>query len=428
MKIKKVDAFEILDSRGIPTVAARVILENDIEEFGLVPSGASTGSKEAVEKRDEGDSFNGKGVQGVIKDAEKYFFPEFIGMDAENQIEIDSKIIELDGTANKAKVGANITLALSLAVCKASAAAQKKKLYLYINSLFNDFFKTNVQMKMPLPMMNILNGGAHANNGLDFQEFMIQPVGFSSFKDGLTCGVEVFNSLKETLNKKGFSTAVGDEGGFAPEINSSEEALSLISEATLSSGYKLDDEVTFALDCASTEIFDGGIYTFSDNKELSSEELLNYLKVLSKSYPITSIEDALDENDWQGWNHLTKEMGKEIQLVGDDLFVTNKDIFQEGIQKNVANSILIKINQIGTLTETLETINLAKENNYTTIISHRSGETEDSFIADLAVGSGAGQIKTGAPSRSDRTSKYNRLLMIDAWENFEFLGRNELNQ
>ena len=428
MKIKKVDAFEILDSRGIPTVAARVILENDIEEFGLVPSGASTGSQEAVEKRDEGDSFNGKGVQGVIKDAEKYFFPEFIGMDADNQIEIDTKIIKLDGTENKAKVGANITLALSLAVCKASAAAQKKKLYLYINSLFNDFFKTNVQMKMPLPMMNILNGGAHANNGLDFQEFMIQPVGFSSFKDGLTCGVEVFNSLKETLNKKGFSTAVGDEGGFAPEINSSEEALSLISEAILSSGYKLDDEVTFALDCASTEIFDGGIYTFSDNKELSSEELLNYLKVLSKSYPITSIEDALDENDWQGWHHLTKEMGKEIQLVGDDLFVTNKDIFQEGIQKNVANSILIKINQIGTLTETLETINLAKENNYTTIISHRSGETEDSFIADLAVGSGAGQIKTGAPSRSDRTSKYNRLLMIDAWESFEFLGRNELNQ
>ena len=428
MKIKKVDAYEILDSRGTPTVAARVTLENDMEEFGLVPSGASTGSKEAVEKRDEGDSFNGKGVQGVIKDAEKSFFPEFIGMDVENQIEIDSKIIELDGTTNKAKVGANITLALSLAVCKAAAVAEKKKLYLYINSLFKNFFKTNVQMKMPLPMMNILNGGAHANNGLDFQEFMIQPVGFSSFKKGLTCGVEVFNSLKETLNKKNFSTAVGDEGGFAPEISSSEEALSLISEAILSSGYKVEDEVTFALDCASTEIFDDGSYIFSDNKKLSSEELINYLKELSKLHPITSIEDALDENDWQGWNHLTKEMGKVTQLVGDDLFVTNKDIFQEGIQQNIANSILIKINQIGTLTETLETINLAKENNYTTIISHRSGETEDSFIADLAVGSGAGQIKTGAPSRSDRTSKYNRLLMIDAWENFEFLGRNELNQ
>ena len=428
MKIKKVDAYEILDSRGTPTVAARVTLENDMEEFGLVPSGASTGSKEAVEKRDEGDSFNGKGVQGVIKDAEKSFFPEFIGMDVENQIEIDSKIIELDGTTNKAKVGANITLALSLAVCKAAAAAEKKKLYLYINSLFKNFFKTNVQMKMPLPMMNILNGGAHANNGLDFQEFMIQPVGFSSFKKGLTCGVEVFNSLKETLNKKKFSTAVGDEGGFAPEISSSEEALSLISEAILSSGYKVEDEVTFALDCASTEIFDDGSYIFSDNKKLSSEELINYLKELSKSHPITSIEDALDENDWLGWNHLTKEMGKVTQLVGDDLFVTNKDIFQEGIQQNIANSILIKINQIGTLTETLETINLAKENNYSTVISHRSGETEDSFIADLAVGSGAGQIKTGAPSRSDRTSKYNRLLMIDAWENFEFLGRNELNQ
>jgi len=257
---------------------------------------------------------------------------------------------------------------------------------------------------------------------------MIQPVGFSSFKKGLTCGVEVFNSLKETLNRKRFSTAVGDEGGFAPEINSSEEALSLISEAILSSGYKVEDDVTFALDCASTEIFDDGSYVFSDNKKFSSMELINYLKELSKSYPITSIEDALDENDWQGWNHLTKEMGKQIQLVGDDLFVTNKNIFQDGIQKNIANSILIKINQIGTLTETLETINLAKKNNYTTVISHRSGETEDSFIADLAVGSGAGQIKTGAPSRSDRTSKYNRLLMIDAWENFEFLGRNELNQ
>ena len=428
MKIKKIDAYEILDSRGTPTVATRVTLENDIEEFGFVPSGASTGSKEAVEKRDKAGSFNGKGVQGVITDAEKSFFPAFIGMEVENQLEIDRKIIELDGTENKAKVGANITLALSLATCKAAAAAKKKKLYSYINTLFNDCFNTNVQMKMPLPMMNILNGGAHANNGLDFQEFMIQPVGFSSFKKGLTCGVEVFNSLKETLDKKGFSTAVGDEGGFAPEINSTEEALNLISEAILSSGYKVEEEVTFALDCASTEIFDDGSYTFSDKKKFSSDELISYLKELTKSYPITSIEDALDENDWQGWNNLTKEMGKETQLVGDDLFVTNKHIFQEGIQKNLANSILIKINQIGTLTETLETINLAKENNYKTVISHRSGETEDSFIADLAVGSGAGQIKTGAPSRSDRTSKYNRLLMIDSWENFEFLGRNELNK
>ena len=428
MKIKKIDAYEILDSRGTPTVATRVTLENDIEEFGFVPSGASTGSKEAVEKRDKAGSFNGKGVQGVITDAEKSFFPEFIGMEVENQLEIDRKIIELDGTENKAKVGANITLALSLATCKAAAAAKKKKLYSYINTLFIDCFNTNVQMKMPLPMMNILNGGAHANNGLDFQEFMIQPVGFSSFKKGLTCGVEVFNSLKETLDKKGFSTAVGDEGGFAPEINSSEEALNLISEAILSSGYKVEEEVTFALDCASTEIFDDGSYIFSDKKKFSSDELISYLKELRKSYSITSIEDALDENDWQGWNNLTKEMGKETQLVGDDLFVTNKDIFQDGIQKNLANSILIKINQIGTLTETLETINLAKENNYKTVISHRSGETEDSFIADLAVGSGAGQIKTGAPSRSDRTSKYNRLLMIDSWENFEFLGRNELNK
>ena len=239
---------------------------------------------------------------------------------------------------------------------------------------------------------------------------------------------EVFNSLKNTLNKKGFSTAVGDEGGFAPEINSSEEALSLISEAISSSGYKVDKEVTFALDCASTEIFKDGNYIFSDNNKMSNKELIQHLIALKSSYPITSIEDGLDENDWQGWADLTNKMGKQTQLVGDDLFVTNKDIFQRGIQENIANSILIKINQIGTLTETIETIKLAKENNYTTVISHRSGETEDSFIADLAVGSGAGQIKTGAPSRSDRTSKYNRLLMIDAWENLEFLGRSELDQ
>ena len=428
MKIKKIDAYEILDSRGTPTIAARVQLDNEIEEFGFVPSGASTGSKEAVEKRDGGKSFNGKGVKGVIDDADKNLFPQFLGMDVRDQLSIDQKIIELDGTQNKANFGANVTLALSLAVCKAAASAENKKLYLYINSLFKNFFGLNIQMKMPLPMMNILNGGAHANNGLDFQEFMIQPVGFSSFKEGLTCGVEVFNSLKNTLNKKGFSTAVGDEGGFAPEINSSEEALSLISEAISSSGYKVDKEVTFALDCASTEIFKDGNYIFSDNNKMSNKELIQYLTALKSSYPITSIEDGLDENDWQGWADLTNKMGKQTQLVGDDLFVTNKDIFQRGIQENVANSILIKINQIGTLTETIETIKLAKENNYTTVISHRSGETEDSFIADLAVGSGAGQIKTGAPSRSDRTSKYNRLLMIDAWENLEFLGRSELEQ
>jgi len=276
--------------------------------------------------------------------------------------------------------------------------------------------------------MNILNGGAHANNGLDFQEFMIQPTGFSTFKDALRCGVEVFNSLKNTLNKAGFSTAVGDEGGFAPNIGSSEEALDFISKAIEDSGYKLNDQITFALDCASTEIYSGNKYNFSDGKQISSSELINYLFNLSENYPITSIEDGLDENDWQGWAELTDKLGKLTQLVGDDLFVTNKRIFKEGIEKNIANSILIKINQIGTLSETFETIKLAKDNNYTCVISHRSGETEDNFIADLAVGTGAGQIKTGAPSRSDRTSKYNRLLMIDAWESYKFLGKKELIQ
>ena len=428
MKISKISAYEILDSRGNPTIAADVLLEDGSIGYGFVPSGASTGSREAIEKRDIGEKFQGKGVENVIKNAKKNFFPEFIGLDATDQKNIDKKIINLDGSENKENFGANIALALSLACCKASSNSLKIPLYKYINNVCKNSFNLNAEMRMPVPMMNILNGGAHANNGLDFQEFMIQPTGFSTFKDALRCGVEVFNSLKNTLNKAGFSTAVGDEGGFAPNIGSSEEALDFISKAIEESGYKLNDQITFALDCASTEIFDDGSYVFSDNKKFSSEKLVNYLKELSKSYPITSIEDALDENDWLGWNHLTQEMGKETQLVGDDLFVTNKDIFQKGIQQNIANSILIKINQIGTLTETLETINLAKENNYTTVISHRSGETEDSFIADLAVGSGAGQIKTGAPSRSDRTSKYNRLLLIDAWENFEFLGRNELNQ
>ena len=426
MKIKKVDAYEILDSRGTPTVATRVTLENDIEEFGFVPSGASTGSKEAVEKRDKAGSFNGKGVQGVITDAEKSFFPEFIGMEVENQLEIDRKIIELDGTENKAKVGANITLALSLAACKAAAAAKKKKLYSYINTLFNDCFNTNVQMKMPLPMMNILNGGAHANNKLDFQEFMIQPVGFSSFKEGLICGVEVFNYLKKTLNQKGFSTAVGDEGGFAPGIDSAEEALDLISSSIEAAGYKVDKDVTFALDCAATELLNDNKYVFSNDERLSSGELIEYLAKLANSYPLTSIEDGLDENDWSGWENLTKKLGEKTQLVGDDLFVTNKEILQEGINRNVGNSILVKINQIGTISETFQTINLAYQNNYKCVISHRSGETEDNFIADLAVGTGAGQIKTGAPSRSDRTSKYNRLLMIDALEDLNFHGRQEL--
>jgi len=426
MKIKEIKSFEILDSRGSPTVATLIKSDEELTEFGFVPSGASTGSREAIEKRDNGNNFDGKGVSQVIKNAEEKLFPELIGMEISSLEEFDARLIELDGTKNKKNFGANIILSLSLAFCKLSASKEKKQLYQYIYDYFLEHFSSKIEMKMPLPMMNILNGGAHANNKLDFQEFMIQPVGFSSFKEGLICGVEVFNYLKKTLNQKGFSTAVGDEGGFAPGIDSAEEALDLISSSIEAAGYKVDKDVTFALDCAATELLSKDNYVFSNDEKLSSDELIEYLAKLANAYPLTSIEDGLDENDWQGWENLTKKLGKKTQLVGDDLFVTNKEILQEGIDRSVANSILVKINQIGTISETLQTINLAYQHNYSCVISHRSGETEDNFIADLAVGTGAGQIKTGAPSRSDRTSKYNRLLMIDAMEDLNFLGRQEL--
>ena len=426
MKIKEIKSFEILDSRGSPTVATLIKSDEELSEFGFVPSGASTGSREAIEKRDNGNNFDGKGVSQVIKNAEEKLFPELIGMEISSLEEFDARLIELDGTKNKKNFGANIILSLSLAFCKLSASKEKKPLYQYIYDYFLEHFSSKIEMKMPLPMMNILNGGAHANNKLDFQEFMIQPVGFSSFKEGLICGVEVFNYLKKTLNQKGFSTAVGDEGGFAPGIDSAEEALDLISSSIEAAGYKVDKDVTFALDCAATELLSKDKYVFSNDEKLSSDELIEYLAKLANAYPLTSIEDGLDENDWSGWENLTKKLGKKTQLVGDDLFVTNKEILQEGIDRSVANSILVKINQIGTISETLQTINLAYQHNYSCVISHRSGETEDNFIADLAVGTGAGQIKTGAPSRSDRTSKYNRLLMIDAMEDLNFLGRQEL--
>ena len=426
MKIKEIKSFEILDSRGSPTVATLIKSDEELAEFGFVPSGASTGSREAIEKRDNGNNFDGKGVSQVIKNAEEKLFPELIGMEISSLEEFDARLIELDGTKNKKNFGANIILSLSLAFCKLSASKEKKQLYQYIYDYFLEHFSSKIEMKMPLPMMNILNGGAHANNKLDFQEFMIQPVGFSSFKEGLICGVEVFNYLKKTLNQKGFSTAVGDEGGFAPGIDSAEEALDLISSSIEAAGYKVDKDVTFALDCAATELLSKDKYVFSNDEKLSTDELIEYLAKLANAYPLTSIEDGLDENDWSGWENLTKKLGKKTQLVGDDLFVTNKEILQEGIDRSVANSILVKINQIGTISETLQTINLAYQHNYSCVISHRSGETEDNFIADLAVGTGAGQIKTGAPSRSDRTSKYNRLLMIDAMEDLNFLGRQEL--
>ena len=424
MKIKNIRSFEILDSRGTPTVMTSLELEDGTLEFGYVPSGASTGSREAIEKRDGGNSFDGKGLNLTIKKATDILFPELIGMELSSLFEFDAKLIELDGSENKEHFGANILLSLSLAACKALSSHQKKPLYLYINEIASSI-GIEAEIRAPLAMMNILNGGAHANNGLDIQEFMIQPSGFSTFKESIICGVEVFQELKKILSKKGFSTAVGDEGGFAPNINSSEEALNLISEAISSSGYIVDDQVTFALDCASTEIYEEGVYNLN-GESLSSSELIKFLESLSNKFPLTSIEDPLDENDWNGWVDLTNNLGDKLQIVGDDLFVTNKLFLKKGIELKAGNSILIKINQIGSLSETLETIKLAKDNNYNCIISHRSGETEDNFISDLVVGTGLGQIKTGAPSRSDRTSKYNRLLYINELENLNFRGKKEI--
>ena len=424
MKIKNIRSFEILDSRGTPTVMTSLELEDGTLEFGYVPSGASTGSREAIEKRDGGNSFDGKGLNLTIKNATDILFPELIGMELSSLFEFDAKLIELDGSENKEHFGANILLSLSLAACKALSSHQKKPLYLYINEIASSI-GIEAEIRAPLAMMNILNGGAHANNGLDIQEFMIQPSGFSTFKESIICGVEVFQELKKILSKKGFSTAVGDEGGFAPNINSSEEALNLISEAISSSGYIVDDQVTFALDCASTEIYEEGVYNLN-GESLSSIELIKFLESLSNKFPLTSIEDPLDENDWNGWVDLTNNLGGKLQIVGDDLFVTNKLFLKKGIELKAGNSILIKINQIGSLSETLETIKLAKDNNYNCIISHRSGETEDNFISDLVVGTGLGQIKTGAPSRSDRTSKYNRLLYINELENLNFRGKKEI--
>lgn len=424
MKIKNIRSFEILDSRGTPTVMTSLELEDGTLEFGYVPSGASTGSREAIEKRDGGKSFDGKGLNLTIKNATDILFPELIGMELSSLFEFDAKLIELDGSENKEHFGANILLSLSLAACKALSSHQKKPLYLYINEIASSI-GIEAEIRAPLAMMNILNGGAHANNGLDIQEFMIQPSGFSTFKESIICGVEVFQELKKILSKKGFSTAVGDEGGFAPNINSSEEALNLISEAISSSGYIVDDQVTFALDCASTEIYEEGVYNLN-GESLSSSELIKFLESLSNKFPLTSIEDPLDENDWNGWVDLTNNLGDKLQIVGDDLFVTNKLFLKKGIELKAGNSILIKINQIGSLSETLETIKLAKDNNYNCIISHRSGETEDNFISDLVVGTGLGQIKTGAPSRSDRTSKYNRLLYINELENLNFRGKEEI--
>jgi enolase len=405
--IVDVKAREILDSRGNPTVEVDVILAGGILGRGAVPSGASTGAREAIELRD-GDKkrFLGKGVLKAVENVNSEIAPAIIGMNALNQRAIDNKIIELDGTDNKGRLGANALLGVSMAVAKAAAQALEIPLYRYLGGL--------QAIEFPIPMMNVLNGGAHADNNVDLQEFMIMPVGAESFSEALQMGAETYHHLRNLLKGKGLSTGVGDEGGFAPNLGSNEEALQLLVEAIEAAGYEPGEDICIAIDAASSEFYKDGKYFIEGDKEgkTSSEMTALYADWLEK-YPIISIEDGLCESDWEGWEELTEQLGDSVQLVGDDLFVTNEKILAEGIERGIANSILIKLNQIGTVSETLDTIRLAHENGYSTVISHRSGETEDSFIADLAVAVNAGQIKTGAPARSERVAKFNQLLRIE---------------
>ncbi|AUM68488.1 phosphopyruvate hydratase [Pseudomonas fluorescens] len=410
-KIVDIKGREVLDSRGNPTVEADVLLDNGIIGSACAPSGASTGSREALELRDGDKSrYLGKGVLKAVANINGPIRDLLLGKDPADQKALDLAMIKLDGTENKASLGANAILAVSLAAAKAAAQDQDLPLYAHIANLNG----TPGVYSMPVPMMNIINGGEHADNNVDIQEFMVQPVGAKTFSEGLRMGTEIFHHLKAVLKARGLSTAVGDEGGFAPNLASNEDALKVISEAVANAGYKLGTDVTLALDCAASEFFEDGKYNLSgEGQVFTAEGFADYLKGLTERYPIISIEDGLDESDWAGWKILTDKIGEKTQLVGDDLFVTNTKILKEGIDKKIANSILIKFNQIGTLTETLEAIQMAKAAGYTAVISHRSGETEDSTIADLAVGTAAGQIKTGSLCRSDRVSKYNQLLRIE---------------
>ena len=406
--IEAIRAREILDSRGNPTVEAEVYLESGEMGRAAVPSGASTGEHEAVELRDDDNSrYAGKGVTRAVENINETIAPEIEGLDALDQVEVDAALIALDGTKNKSNLGANALLAVSLATARAAATLLEIPLYRYLGG-------ANART-LPVPLMNIVNGGAHADNNVDFQEFMIAPVGANNFRDALRAGAEVFHALKTVLKKRNLATSVGDEGGFAPNLRSNEEAIETILEAIKNAGYTAGADIMLALDPAASEFYKDGSYVFkkSDNRKLSSDEMVAFWKNWAETYPIISIEDGMAENDWAGWERLTDQLGHTVQLVGDDLFVTNTEFLQRGIDEGCANSILIKVNQIGTLTETLDAIELAKTNNMTAIISHRSGETEDTFIADLAVATNAGQIKTGSASRTDRTAKYNQLLRIE---------------
>ena len=413
-KISNVNAIQVFDSRGIPTIACEISLDNGICASAMVPSGASTGSKEALELRDSDSNYHGKGVLNAISNINNKLGPLLIGKESENQIEIDRILIDYDGTVDKSSMGANAILAISLASSHVAAKNKKVNLYEHFSSIYKDITGKANKYSIPMPMFNILNGGEHADNNVDIQEFMIVPSGAKDFTQIMKWSTEIYHNLKEILISKNYSTAVGDEGGFAPNLNSNEEAIELIIESIKASKLNPGEDVNIALDCAASEFFDGNNYLLKgENKKYTSTEFTNYLDNLTSQYPISSIEDAMEENDIEGWKLVTDKLGKKCQLVGDDLFVTNKKIFLEGIKHKLANSILIKFNQVGTITETIGTIDCARENGYKCVISHRSGETEDTTISDLAVGLGASQIKTGAPCRSDRIAKYNRLLWIE---------------
>ena len=417
-KISSINAIQVFDSRGVPTISCKVTLEDGISASAMVPSGASTGSKEALELRDNDISYHGKSVTKAINNINNTLSSLVIGADPNNQKEIDESLISFDNTEDKSKFGANAILAISLSVAHVAAKANKIPLYEHFSRVYKDITSESATHSMPLPMFNILNGGEHADNNIDIQEFMIIPSGAKNFTEVMRWATEIYHNLKKILQKNNHSTSVGDEGGFAPNLESNKEALKLIVDAIKETGLVPGEDVNIALDCAASEFFNGKEYILKgENEKLTSSAFVDYLDDLTKNYPIVSIEDGMDENDIEGWKILTDRLGPNCQLVGDDLFVTNKKILKDGISKEMANSILIKFNQVGSITETIETIHYANQNNFKSIISHRSGETEDTTIADLAVGLGIGQIKTGAPCRSDRVAKYNRLLWIEEESN-----------
>ncbi len=421
--IDNVYADEVMDSRGNPTVRATVILSDGTKSSAIVPSGASTGKREALELRDADERYMGKGVLKAVENVNTKIADELVGLSPFNQAEVDATMKDIDGTDNYSNLGANAVLGVSMAVARAAASSLKIPLYRYLGG-------ANA-MTMPVPMLNIINGGEHANNSVDFQEFMIMPVGFENFNEGLRASAEVYHNLKKIIDGMGESTAVGDEGGFAPNLKSNEEPITVIMEAIEKAGYKAGEQIAIAMDVAASELVnEKGLYVLkSENRELTSEELVNYYVDLCAKYPIVSIEDGLSEDDWDGWKILTEKLGDKVQLVGDDLFVTNANILNEGIQKGIANSILIKPNQIGSISETMQTIRLAQRNNYNCVMSHRSGESEDAFIADFAVALNCGQIKTGSTARSDRIAKYNRLLEIGAEIGYsEYLGKQPFSK